>query len=72
MYDTTQATASNRTKVYVNNRQITSWSTETYLGQNQPPFINSEASICQTALAQFWALRFNNYYFDGYLAEFQF
>ena len=66
MYDTTQATASNRTKVYVNNRQITSWSTETYLGQNQPPFINSGQYA--RGIGKLHASY--NYYFDGYLAEF--
>jgi hypothetical protein len=66
MYDTTQATASNRTKVYVNNRQITSWSTETYLGQNQPPFINSGQYA--RGIGKLHASY--NYYFDGCLAEF--
>ena len=34
-YDSTQGTASNRVKMYVNNVQITSFSTETYPSQNQ-------------------------------------
>ena len=33
-FDTTQSTASNRIKAYVNGVQITSWSTETYPNQN--------------------------------------
>ena len=32
--DTTQATASNRMKVYVNGEQVTAWDTETYPDQN--------------------------------------
>ena len=39
--DTTQATASNRVKLYVNGVQETSFSTETYPSQNYTNFINS-------------------------------
>ncbi len=38
--DTTQATASNRMKVYVNGEQVTSWDTETYPSQNYDFAIN--------------------------------
>jgi hypothetical protein len=34
-FDTTQGTASNRIKIYVNGSQITSFSTATYPSQNQ-------------------------------------
>jgi len=39
--DTTQATGSNRVKLYVNGVQETSFSTETYGSQNEDFFINS-------------------------------
>lgn len=39
--DTTQATASNRVKFYVNGEQVTSWATETYPAQNYACKINS-------------------------------
>ena len=39
--DTTQATASNRCKVYVNGTQVTSFSTATYPAQNYTQFFNS-------------------------------
>jgi len=39
--DTTQATASNRVKFYVNGEQVTSWATETYPAQDYACKINS-------------------------------
>ena len=39
--DTTQATASNRLKVYVNGSQVTSFSTEVYVSQNYDTAINN-------------------------------
>ena len=40
-FDTTQATASDRMKVYVNGTQITSWSTDTFtIVQNADTFVN--------------------------------
>ena len=39
--DTTQATASNRTKFYVNGVQITAFSTANYAAQNDDTFVNS-------------------------------
>ena len=39
--DTTQATSSNRMKLYVNGEQITSFSTATYPTQNYDAFVNS-------------------------------
>jgi hypothetical protein len=40
MYDSAQATASDRVKYYINGEQITSWSVETYPSQNQESGIN--------------------------------
>jgi len=40
-YDTTQATSSNRVKLYVNGTQVTSFSTATYPSQNSQGYINN-------------------------------
>lgn len=66
--DGTQATASNRTKMYVNNREITSFSNSTYQAQNygyQFNGTNAHYIGCRyrTSLDSF---------FDGYIAEFNF
>ena len=64
--DTTQATSSNRVKVYVNNSQITSWLTSTYPSQNLDTPVNSvvEHDIGISIVAPL--------YFDGYLTEINF
>jgi len=63
-FDTTQATASNRIKMYVNGSQITSFSTETYPSQNLDIKIGS---------AQLNAIGKDSEqttpYFDGYMSE---
>ena len=43
--DTTQSTASNRAKLYLNGSQITSFSTETYMAQNSEGLINSADNV---------------------------
>ena len=64
--DTTQATASNRTKFYVNGTQITSFSSASYVPQNTNTTANS-------AVATFIGQQGNSGgYFDGYLAEVNF
>ena len=66
--DTTQATSSNRLKVYVNGEQI-SFSSVTYPSQNYEPFVNAAVGH---------SISSNNdsggreKYFDGYLAEVNF
>ena len=60
--DTTQATSSNRVKMYVNGAQITAFSTATYPSQNYALADwnnNSPQRICEV----------NGSYFDGYMAE---
>lgn len=63
-FDTTQSTASNRVKVYINGSQITSFATETYPSQNFNTAVNSTSN-------QYISKR--NYvddrYYDGYMAE---
>lgn len=64
--DTSQATASNRVIAYVNNRQITSFSTAIYPAQNYNTSINSFSGV--TGLSAFPS----NESFDGYISEFYF
>ena len=65
--DTTQGTASNRAKLYVNGVQETSFGTENYPGQNGNLFFN-EASAMQIGEDTGGS----NSNFDGYLTEFIF
>ena len=62
--DTTQSTASDRCKVYVNGSQVTSFSTETYPAEDYDSgFNNTEAhNIGRSAYD-------SDRFFDGYLAE---
>jgi len=67
--DTTQATSTNRVKIYVNGSQITSFTTATYPSQNFDCWINKSGRVA--------ALGANYYsaptgYFDGYMGEVNF
>ena len=62
--DSTQGTASNRAKFYVNGVQETSFSTETYMNQNNDTYFNDD-------IAHYIGKRGDNSnYLDGYLTEF--
>ena len=61
--DTTQGTAANRVKIYINGTQETSFATETYPSQNDSHFYN----VTTTAM-EVGAL-YSSQYFDGYMAE---
>lgn len=64
--DTTQATASNRAKIYVNGVQVTAFSTSTYASQNTDTAINS-------ANAHYLGSEVTtSTVFDGYMAEINF
>jgi hypothetical protein len=63
--DTTQATAANRVRMYVNNVEITSFSISSYPSQNTNTQINS-------AIATRIGAGFSGAYFDGYLTEVNF
>jgi hypothetical protein len=64
--DTTQATASNRVKIYVNGVQVTAFSTATYPAQNLAINVN-------TTNAQYIGAEPGGpYYYDGYFSEFNF
>jgi len=67
--DTTQATASNRFKLYVNGTQVTSFSPATYVAQNEVGYIN-KASQPQ-GIGVWYPYNTNNFY-DGYLSEINF
>jgi len=67
--DTTQATASNRAKVYLNGLQITDFDTETY------PNLNADLVICLGANNGSTSVGRSNYggganYYSGYMTEF--
>jgi hypothetical protein len=66
--DTTQATASNRSKLYVNGTQVTAFSTEQYPAQNADTNINSAVVHW---IGRFWESGFE-FPFDGYLTEVNF
>ena len=61
--DTTQATASNRVKLYINGSQVTSFTTATYPSQNYNTEVNK--------VATHYIARDNSvgYYYNGYLAD---
>ena len=60
--DTTQGTASNRTKLYVNGVQETSFSTETYPSQNLEMSVNQSGAPNRVGAG-------TSLYFDGYMSE---
>lgn len=66
--DTTQATSSNRIKLYVNGVQVTAFSTSTYPSLNYNDYINSSVAhyIGQYTPA------LGSIYFDGYITEINF
>jgi hypothetical protein len=61
--DTTQATASDRIKIYVNGTQVTAFSTASYPSQNLDTFVDNTVSHQISGTGG---------YFDGYLAEVNF
>lgn len=60
--DTTQATSSNRIKLYVNGIQITAFSTATYYTQNADGYVNNNITHEIGSLT-------GGLFFDGYLTE---
>lgn len=63
--DTTQATASNRVKMYINGSQITAFNTATYPSQNYNPQMNS-------AIVHRIGVHDTGENFDGYMSEINF
>ena len=66
--DTTQNTASDRVKVYVNGSQITSFDTATYPSQNFDFLINSNNKLL--AMGRYMGI--DDYYYDGIISHFHF
>jgi hypothetical protein len=64
--DTTQATASNRVRLYVNGTQLTAFTTATYFTQNY------ENLLINNTTAHYLSFLPNTNYFDGYQAEVNF
>ena len=62
-YDTTQSTASDRIKIYVNGIQETSFSTATYPGQNFDTEYNKASAGMEIG-------KFSSNYFEGYMSHF--
>jgi hypothetical protein len=65
--DTTQSTASNRVKIYVNGTQETSFSTETYPSQNLETNFNDTSH--QNIIGVSYQIGGSAQYYDGYMAE---
>ena len=66
-FDTTQATAANRVKLYVNGTQVTAFSSST------DPTLNTNYAVNQSAYSHTFGYPSYSYgYFDGYLAEVNF
>jgi hypothetical protein len=66
-FDTTQATASNRVKIFINGSQVTSFSTANY------PALNTDYGINNNVEHDIGAsIDTTSYYFDGYLTEINF
>jgi hypothetical protein len=65
--DTTQSTASDRVKIYVNGTQETSFSTETYPSQNLDTNFNDTNH--QNILGGVYQIGGSLQYYDGYMAE---
>ena len=64
--DTTQSTASNRLRIYVNGTELTAFNTE------NNPDQNLETSVNNTVAHYIGGANQSNSYFDGYLAEIHF
>ena len=67
VYDSTQGTASNRQKIYVNGVQETSFSTANYPSQNLDSFVNNNVQHSIGARTRPSGTTVS--FFDGYLAE---
>jgi len=69
--DTTQSTASNRTKIYVNGSQVTDFSTASYVAQNDTIAICTSGKL-QAIGAYAFDITAANDRIDGYLSEINF
>jgi len=69
--DTTQSTAADRVRVYINGTQETSFATATYPSQNADLYImnHTQSTNGSTSLTSVYIGRYINGYNDGYMAE---
>ena len=63
-FDTTQATADDRAKLYINGVRVTD-----FWQKNSTPAQNYQSNTVNTATAQYIGGGYSNWYFDGYQAE---
>jgi hypothetical protein len=68
-FDSTQATASNRVKIYVNGSQVTAFGSTSYPSLNYDGFINNNISHRISGAVD---TTFGTRYFNGYTSEFYF
>jgi hypothetical protein len=66
--DTTQATSSDRVKIYVNGSQVTALGTATYPSQNFDTLVNSSS----TTYNRIGTMQSSGTFYDGYMSEFNF
>ena len=66
-YDSTQATSTNRLKMYINGLQVTAFSTATYPSLNATSYINSSSASLGQFIGRFAGSAAE--YFDGYMTE---
>jgi len=67
--DTTQSTASNRVKLYVNGNQITSFGTATYPAQNAVNQFNVSGRVSNIGKLDYYALYLDAYMADAYFID---
>ena len=67
--DTTQGTAANRVRIYVNGSEVTAFSTATYPGPSADTFINSATTHTINRESNFYANYGNMYVADAYLID---
>ena len=67
-WDTTQSTASNRVKIYLNGNQITSFSTENYPEQNDDLHFGNNSTVHHIGSSPHFATRF----FQGIMSHFHY
>lgn len=68
-WDTTQATAANRVKLYVNGNQVTAFGTANYPAQNYDGYFNTAV---EHEMGAVWAVSSVTDYFDGYMTDINF
>ena len=71
-FDTTQGTASNRVKVYVNGNQVTSFGTETYPAEDKVLAFNKDDTEAYYGVYKYGSSGSGSNFYDGYISELHF